>query len=73
MLSLVYRFNNPNIDNEMMFDKEGVGDFQTFGVGYIFKIKNNWQFGAKGRIRLSSNFDSSSIAIILDIQLLFFL
>lgn len=63
VLSFEYRFNNLNIEDETIFEKKDVGDFQTFGfeLGYTFKMQNNWRFGAKLGTRLSSNLEGNGI------------
>ncbi|WP_241507266.1 DUF6268 family outer membrane beta-barrel protein [Aquimarina sediminis] len=58
-----YRFNNLQIEDELGIDKEGLEGFHTIGVelGYTFKMKNNWRFGTKIGVGISSNFEESGV------------
>ncbi len=64
VLSFEYRFNHLQLEDPIAIDKkEDLQDFQTFGfeVGYTYKMKNDWRFGAKLGTRISSNFESSGV------------
>ncbi len=59
-----YRHNSLQIDDALVFDDQGdLNSFHTAGLelGYTFKMKNDWRFGAKLGIRISSNFEGSGI------------
>ncbi len=59
-----YRYNSLEINEEMTFDgQDELGNFQTAGleIGYTFKMKNNWRFGSKLGMKISSNFAGSGI------------
>lgn len=64
VIALDYRFNNLQVDDNMEFATiDDLGNFHTTGLelGYTFKMKNNWRFGAKIGTRISSNFEASGI------------
>ncbi|EZH72898.1 hypothetical protein ATO12_22480 [Aquimarina atlantica] len=59
-----YRFNNLQINDALGFDDEGeLNSFHTAAVelGYTFKMKNNWRFGTKFGVGISSNFEGSGV------------
>ncbi len=59
-----YRYNDLRIQDELLFNPQGdLNTFQTFGLelGYTFKMKNNWRFGAKLGLRVSSNFEGTGL------------
>ncbi|GAA4270998.1 hypothetical protein GCM10022258_02910 [Aquimarina gracilis] len=59
-----YRYNNLDIQDRLPFDEGGdLNAFHTIGleVGYTYKMKNNWRFGAKLGAGISSNFEASGI------------
>ncbi len=59
-----YRYNSLDIQDGLLFDDQGdLNNFHTVGieVGYTFKMKNNWRFGAKLGSGISSNFEGSGI------------
>ncbi|MBW1295595.1 DUF6268 family outer membrane beta-barrel protein [Aquimarina litoralis] len=63
VMAFQYRLNNLQLNDEVVVDKEGLQDFHTIGfeLGYTFKMKNDWRFGAKLGTRLSSNLEASGI------------
>ncbi len=64
VISTQYRHNNLQIGDELVFEEGGdLNVFQTFGLelGYTFKMKKNWRFGAKLGSQISSNFEGSGI------------
>ncbi len=64
VISPQYRYNDLRILDRLTFEERGdLNVFQTFGleVGYTFKMKNNWRFGAKLGAGISSNFEGSGI------------
>ena len=64
VISGQYRYNDLDIEDPLIFDPGGdLNVFQTIGLelGYTFKMKNNWRFGAKLGGQISSNFESSGI------------
>ncbi len=64
VISPQYRYNDLRINDELPFDKGGdLNVFQTIGleVGYTYKMKNNWRFGAKLGGGISSNFEGSGL------------
>ena len=64
VISPQYRYNNLTIKDELIFEEGGdLNTFQTFGleIGYTFKMKKNWRFGAKLGAGISSNFEGSGI------------
>ena len=64
VISADYRYNNLMLEDTMMFENdEGLNSFQTAGLelGYTFKMKNNWRFGSKLGMKVSSNFEDSGI------------
>ncbi len=59
-----YRYNNLDIQDALPFENRG--DFNNFHtiqleLGYTFKMKNNWRFGAKLGAGISSNFEGSGL------------
>ncbi len=64
VISPQYRYNDLRISDGLAFEEGGdLNVFQTFGLelGYTFKMKNNWRFGAKLGAGISSNFEGSGI------------
>ncbi|MEW7281073.1 hypothetical protein ABW636_20960 [Aquimarina sp. 2201CG1-2-11] len=64
IVSADYRYNSLVLEDKMMLeDVEGLDSFQTAGLelGYTFKMKNNWRFGSKLGMKISSNFEDSGI------------
>ncbi|WP_299257268.1 DUF6268 family outer membrane beta-barrel protein [uncultured Aquimarina sp.] len=64
VMSFQYRLNNLELnDDSIIVDKIGLEEFHTIGfeLGYTYKMKNNWRFGAKLGTRLSSNLEASGI------------
>ncbi len=64
VISPQYRYNSLQIDDGLTVDDKGdFNVFQTFGLelGYTFKMKNNWRFGTKLGVGISSNFVSSGL------------
>ncbi len=64
VISPQYRYNDLRIRDGLPFEEGGdLNVFQTFGleVGYTFKMKNEWRFGAKIGAGMSSNFEGSGI------------
>ena len=64
VIATQYRYNDLQIEEPLIFEETGdLGDFQTFGLelGYTFRMKNDWRFGAKLGTRISSNFEDSGI------------
>ncbi|MDY8134123.1 DUF6268 family outer membrane beta-barrel protein [Aquimarina sp. 2201CG5-10] len=59
-----YRFNNLKINDDIGIAETGtINNFHTAGLefGYTFKMKNDWRFGAKLGVRISSDFEASGI------------
>lgn len=59
-----YRFDNLQIKDVSLSEKQNtLGKFHTGGIelGYTFKMKNDWRFGAKLGMKISSNFEESGI------------
>ncbi|MHA7058233.1 DUF6268 family outer membrane beta-barrel protein [Aquimarina sp. M1] len=64
VLSFQYRLNNLQLnDDSIIVDNTGLEEFHTIGfeLGYTYKMKNNWRFGAKMGTRLSSNLEASGV------------
>ncbi|MDH7444465.1 DUF6268 family outer membrane beta-barrel protein [Aquimarina sp. 2201CG14-23] len=64
VMTFQYRLNSLQLKDDMIFEnKKGLEEFHTIGfeLGYTFKMKNNWRFGAKLGIRVSSNLEASGI------------
>ncbi|WP_235010984.1 DUF6268 family outer membrane beta-barrel protein [Aquimarina sp. AU119] len=64
VISPQYRYNSLKIDDGLVIDDRGdFNNFQTFGLelGYTFKMKNNWRFGTKVGVGISSNFEGSGL------------
>ncbi len=64
VIAVDYRYNDLKIEDDLPIDNlEGVNAFQTFGleIGYTYKMKNNWRFGAKLGSRISSDFEGSGL------------
>ncbi|WP_108866273.1 DUF6268 family outer membrane beta-barrel protein [Aquimarina aquimarini] len=64
VISPQYRFNNLQIKDALLFNtQEEINNFHTAGIelGYTFKMKNNWRFGAKAGVGISSNFEESGV------------
>ncbi|MBP2834188.1 hypothetical protein J8281_18465 [Aquimarina sp. U1-2] len=64
VISPQYRYNDLNISDRLPFEEGGdLNVFQTFSLelGYTFKMKNDWRFGAKLGAGMSSNFEGSGI------------
>ncbi len=64
VISPQYRYNDLRIRDRLPFEEGGdLNVFQTFSleIGYTFKMKNNWRFGAKLGTGMSSNFEGSGI------------
>ncbi|GGX23060.1 hypothetical protein [Aquimarina muelleri] len=59
-----YRLDNLKINDVSLSQKRDfLSEFHTGGVelGYTFKMKNDWRFGTKLGIKISSNFEESGI------------
>ncbi|GHC55305.1 DUF6268 family outer membrane beta-barrel protein [Ulvibacter litoralis] len=58
-----YRNFDLDIKDPVPFDINELGKFQLFraSVGYTFKLKNNWRFGAKVGAEVASNFSENKI------------
>ncbi|WP_108801587.1 DUF6268 family outer membrane beta-barrel protein [Aquimarina sp. Aq107] len=64
VMSFQYRLNNLLLnDDSIIVEKDGLQEFHTIGfeLGYTYKMKNDWRFGAKLGTRLSSNLEGSGI------------
>jgi len=64
VMSFEYRLNSLQLNDDVIIaDKNGLEEFHTIGfeVGYTYKMKNNWRFGAKLGTRLSSNLEGSGL------------
>ncbi|TPN84825.1 hypothetical protein FHK87_17285 [Aquimarina algicola] len=64
VISPQYRYNNLKIEDGLLFEESGdLNAFHTIGLelGYTFKLKNNWRFGAKLGGAISSNFEGSGL------------
>lgn len=64
VISPQYRYNDLQIRDELIFDQGGdLNVFQTIGLelGFTFKMKNNWRFGTKIGVGISSNFEGSKL------------
>jgi len=64
VMTFQYRWNSLQLKDEIILDdKSGLDEFHTFGfeLGYTYKMKNDWRFGAKIGTRLSSNFEASGL------------
>lgn len=59
-----YRFHRLQLNDAFgLENQDKMNDFQTFGVelGYTFKINDDWRFGAKFGVTVSSNFEASGL------------
>lgn len=63
VLAFQYRLNNLQLKDDIIVDTQGLQEFHTFGfeLGYTFKMKNDWRFGAKLGTQLSSNLEASGV------------
>ncbi len=64
VMSFQYRLNSLQLkDESIVVDTNGLEEFHTIGfeLGYTYKMKNDWRFGVKAGIRLSSNLEASGI------------
>ena len=64
VLGMEYRRNELQLEDALFLDStSNLETFHTIGAefGYTFKLKNNWRFGAKLGLRISSNFEGLGI------------
>lgn len=64
VLGIEYRRNMLQLEDQLLLDSiDNLKTFHTIGTefGYTFKLKNDWRFGAKLGLRISSNFEGLGI------------
>jgi len=64
IISPQYRHNTLSINDELIFDqRKDINVFQNISLelGYTFKMKKEWRFGAKLGAGIASNFEGASI------------